>query len=66
VCHQPGATSALDFATALHDIAPNLPIIPGDTFSADLNAPMLAGSGIREVVHHPLTSVELAGDCLVA
>jgi signal transduction histidine kinase len=69
VCHQPGATSALDFATALHDIAPNLPIILATPSARDLNAPMLAGSGIREVVHHPLTSVELAGAlsrCLAA
>lgn len=69
VCHHPGATSALDFATALHDIAPNLPIILATPSARDLNAPMLAGSGIREVVHHPLTSVELAGAlsrCLAA
>jgi CheY-like chemotaxis protein len=69
VCHQPGATSALDFATALHDIAPNLPIILATPSARDLDAPMLAGSGIREVVHHPLTSVELAGAlsrCLAA
>jgi signal transduction histidine kinase/CheY-like chemotaxis protein len=64
VCHQPGATSALDFATALHDIAPNLPIILAAPSARDLDAPMLAASGISEVVHHPLTSAELAGALL--
>jgi len=63
VCHQPGATSALDFATALHDIAPTLPIILATPSARDLDAPMLADSGIFEVVHHPLTSTELAGAC---
>jgi CheY-like chemotaxis protein len=61
VCHQPGATSALDFAMALHDIAPNLPIILAAPSARDLDVPMLADSGISEVVHHPLTSAELAG-----
>lgn len=61
VCHQSGATSALDFATALHDIAPNLPIILATPSARDLDASMLAASGISEVVHHPLTSAELAG-----
>jgi hypothetical protein len=35
----------------------------------DLDASLLAASGISEVVHHPLTSVELAGAlsrCLAA
>jgi signal transduction histidine kinase len=61
VCHQSGAASALDFATALHDIAPNLPIILATPSARDLDASMLAASGISEVVHHPLTSAELAG-----
>ena len=69
MCHHPGASSALDFAAALHDIAPNLPIILATTSARDLDALMLAGSGICEVVHQPLTSVELAGAlsrCLAA
>jgi signal transduction histidine kinase len=69
VCHQPGATSALDLATTLHDIAPNLPIILATPSARDLDAPMLAASGISEVVHRPLTSAELAGAlsrCLAA
>jgi signal transduction histidine kinase len=61
VSHQRGAASALDFATALHDIAPELPIILATSSARDLDAPRLAASGISEVVHHPLTSVDLAG-----
>jgi signal transduction histidine kinase len=61
VSHQRGAASALDFATALHDIAPDLPIILATPSARDLDAPRLAASGISEVVHHPLTSAELAG-----
>jgi signal transduction histidine kinase len=61
VSHQRGAASALDFATALHDIAPDLPIILATPSARDLDAPTLAASGISEVVHHPLTFAELAG-----
>ena len=61
LCHQPGASAALDFATALHDIAPKMPIILATSSARDLDAPMLAASGISEVVHHPPTSSELAG-----
>jgi hypothetical protein len=52
--------SALDFAMALHDIAPDLPIILAIPSARDLDAPRLAASGISEVVHHPLMSAELA------
>ena len=61
VCHQPGAASALEVAAALHDLAPNLPIILATPSARSLDAPVLAASGISEVVHHPLTSAELAG-----
>src|ERR1700730_3568377 len=61
ISHQRGAASALDFATALHDIAPDLPIILATPSARDLDAQRLASSGIFEVVHHPLTSSELAG-----
>ncbi len=69
VCHQPGVRFALDFATALRDIAPNLPIILATPSARDLDAPLLAASGVSEIVHHPLTSAELAGAlsrCLAA
>jgi signal transduction histidine kinase len=61
ISHQRGAASAIDFATALHDIAPDLPIILATPSARDLDAQRLAASGISEVVHHPLTSSELAG-----
>jgi signal transduction histidine kinase len=61
VCDQPGATFALDFATTLRELAPDLPIILAAPSARDLDAPLLAASGISEVVHHPLTSAELAG-----
>ena len=69
VCHQPGAASALDLAAALHDLAPTLPIILVTPSARNLDAPLLAASGISEIVHHPLTSAELAGAlsrCLAA
>jgi signal transduction histidine kinase len=61
VFHQPGASFALDFATALRELAPDLPIILAASSARDLDAPLLAASGISEVVHHPLTFTELAG-----
>ncbi|HZC97436.1 MAG TPA: ATP-binding protein, partial [Bradyrhizobium sp.] len=60
VCHLPGS-SALDFAASLHDIAPTLPIILATPSTRDLGAPLLAASGITELVHHPLTSADLVG-----
>jgi signal transduction histidine kinase len=61
LCHQPGASFALDFATTLRELAPNLPIVLATTSARDLDAQLLAVSGVSEVVHHPLTSSELAG-----
>jgi signal transduction histidine kinase len=60
VCHQPGTTSALASAGALHDVAPSLPIILA-TFSArTLGAPLLVSSGVSELIGYPVTSSELA------
>jgi phage baseplate assembly protein W len=61
VCYQPGNTSAVDFAAALHDVVPTLPIILATPSARDVGAPLLVGSGISEIVHHPLTSAELVG-----
>lgn len=61
LCHQPGASFALDFATTLRALAPNLPIVLATTSARDLDAQLLAASGISEVIHHPLTSADLAG-----
>ena len=57
----PAANSALEFATKLRKLAPNLPIILATASARDLEAPLLAASGVSEVVHHPLTSADLAG-----
>jgi signal transduction histidine kinase len=68
VCHRPGG-SALDLAASLHDAAPALPIVLATSSTWALGAPVLAASGITELVHHPLTSAELAGAlsrCLAA
>ncbi|MGY8661399.1 two-component system VirA-like sensor kinase [Bradyrhizobium sp. UFLA05-109] len=61
VCHQPGSSFAIDFATKLRQLAPNLPIILATSSTRDLEAPLLAASGVSEVIHDPLTSVDLAG-----
>ena len=61
VCHQPGSRFALDFATVLQGIVPNLPIILATSSTRDLEAPLLAASGVSEVIHHPLISADLAG-----
>jgi signal transduction histidine kinase len=61
LCHQPGATSALNFASALHGIAPAMPIILATPSTRDLGAAMLAASGISEVIHYPPASAVLAG-----
>jgi signal transduction histidine kinase len=60
ICYQPETTQALDFATALHDIAADLPIILVTSSASELDAPLLAASGISELVRQPLMSAELA------
>jgi CheY-like chemotaxis protein len=60
VCHQPGSSLAFDFATKLRELAPSLPIILATSSTRDLEAPLLAASGVSEVVHHPLASADLA------
>ena len=68
VCHLPGG-AALEIAAALHDALPTLPIILAAPSTTDLGAPLLADSGVTELVQHPLVSGELAGAlsrCLAA
>lgn len=69
LCLRSGAAAALEFATALHDIVPNVPIILATPSTQGLGAPLLAASGISELIHYPLTSSELASAlsrCLAA
>jgi signal transduction histidine kinase len=61
VCHLLGTTSALDLAIAVHRMAPSLPIILATASARNVDAPSLAAAGISELVHHPLSSAELAG-----
>ena len=56
VCHQPGSSFAIDFATKLRELAPKLPIILATSSTRDLEAPLLAASGVSEVIHYPFTS----------
>jgi signal transduction histidine kinase len=68
VCHVPGG-SPLEFAASLHDIVPGLPIILATPSTENLDAQLLAASGITELVHHPLASAQLAATlsrCLAA
>jgi signal transduction histidine kinase len=58
VCH-PQAT-ALDVAAALHQAVPDLPIILATGSADGLGTPALAAAGIKELVHCPLVSAELA------
>jgi signal transduction histidine kinase/CheY-like chemotaxis protein len=60
VCHVPGGCT-LDFAGSLHDIVPGLPIILATPSTQNLDAQLLAASGITELVHHPLATAQLAG-----
>ncbi|VIO79316.1 Wide host range VirA protein [Bradyrhizobium ivorense] len=68
VCHVPGGSSLL-LAASLHAAAPDLPIILTSPSTHDLAAPLLAASGVTELVHQPLLSAELAAAlarCLAA
>ena len=59
VCHVHGGTS-LELATSLHHAAPGVPIILASPSTDDLAAPVLAASGVTELVRQPLASAELA------
>jgi DNA-binding NtrC family response regulator len=60
VCHAHGGTS-LNLAASLHQAAPDLPIILASPSTHDLVAPLLAASGVTELIRQPLVSAELAG-----
>jgi signal transduction histidine kinase len=60
ICHKPGTSSALDFAGELHGVAPTLPIILATPSAQNLGAPLLAASGIVDVVRYPVSSSQLS------
>jgi signal transduction histidine kinase/CheY-like chemotaxis protein len=59
LCHRHGTSSALDLAACLHQS--ELPIILATASAGDFSAQVLADAGISELIHHQLSSVELAG-----
>jgi nitrogen-specific signal transduction histidine kinase/ActR/RegA family two-component response regulator len=51
---------ALQFATAVHAIAPHLPVVFAARSADDISADELAAAGVSEIVHRPLNSAEIA------
>jgi signal transduction histidine kinase len=60
VGHLASAASALDLAVALHELAPDVPILLATASAAESGAEALLAAGIFEIVHRPLISAELA------
>jgi len=61
--------SALDLATAVHEIVPDVPILWATASADQIGADPLMAAGIAEIVHRPLVSDELASAmarCLTA
>ena len=54
------ASAALEFATALHAIAPNLPIVFAASSADEIGAGELAGAGVSEIIHRSLNFAEVA------
>ena len=54
------AKSALDLATALHEITPDLPILLATASADEINAEALLAAGITGVVYRPLMFAEIA------
>jgi BarA-like signal transduction histidine kinase len=54
-------TAALEYAATLQTCSPGLPVILAAPSTREWNAPALAEAGIAEIIHQPLSSVELAG-----
>ena len=59
--HLNGMAAALEYAATLQTCSPGLPVILATPSTREWNAPALAEAGIAEIVHQPLSSVELAG-----
>jgi CheY-like chemotaxis protein len=60
VGHLVPPNSALDLATALHQTAPDVPILLATASADEIGADALVAAGISEVVHRPLISAEIA------
>jgi signal transduction histidine kinase len=59
--HQHNMTACLEQAAMLQTCVPGLPVILATRFAGEWGAPALAEAGIAEIIHQPLSSVELAG-----
>jgi hypothetical protein len=53
--------ASLEQAAMLQTCVPGLPVILATRFAGEWSAPALAEAGIAEIIHQPLSSVELAG-----
>ena len=60
ISHASQSQGVLDFARALHEIAPRQPLLLATTSTNDGSIDALAESGISEVLQRPLASTELA------
>jgi signal transduction histidine kinase len=60
VGHLVPATSVLDLAAALHEMAPDLPILLATASADDIGTDELVAAGIAAVVHRPLICAEVA------
>jgi len=60
VSHIAPAGSALDLAAALHESAPDVPVLLAAARADEMGVDSLVAAGISEVVHRPLISGELA------
>lgn len=58
--HLNGMAAALEHAATLQTCSPGLPVILATASTREWNAPALAEAGIAEIIHQPLSSVELA------
>jgi signal transduction histidine kinase len=58
--HVNGMAAALEHAAALQACSPGLPVILAIPCTRQWHAPALAEAGIAEIIHQPLSSVELA------
>jgi signal transduction histidine kinase len=60
VSHIASAGSARDLAAALHERAPDVPILLATAWADEIGVDALMAAGVSEVVHRPLVSAELA------
>lgn len=60
VGHPAPINSSLDLAAALHEIAPELPLLLATVSADEVGTDALVAAGVTEIVHRPLVSGEIA------